>query len=115
MTPGKVNLVIYQGATFSKEFVWQLGGTPVDLAGYTALMDIRADIDSETPIITLSTADDTIVLEEEAGKIIIQIAAQDTENLQFSRAVYDLELYSPDGIVTRLIQGSVTLSKEVTR
>jgi len=49
MTPGKVNLVIYQGATFSKEFVWQLGGVPVDIDDSFVVMDIRENIDSETP------------------------------------------------------------------
>lgn len=115
MTPGKVNLVIYQGATFSKEFVWQLGGVPVDIDDSFVVMDIRETIDSETPIITLDTTNGGITTVPVEGKITILITAEDTEVLDFTRAVYDLEVHQSDGTVVRLVQGSVTLSKEVTR
>jgi hypothetical protein len=115
MTPADINLTIYQGATFSKEFIWLLGGTPVDLTGSTAVMQIRPTIDSDQIILTLSTATGDIVLVEVEGKITIVISAEDTADLTFIRAVYDLEIHNLDGSVTRLIQGKVTLSKEVTR
>lgn len=115
MTPGKVNLVIYQGATFSKEFVWQLGGVPVDLGDSSAVMDIRATIDDATPIITLSSTTGEIILVPAEGKVTLLLTSAETTELNFTRGVYDLEIHNTDGTVTRLVQGSVSLSKEVTR
>ena len=42
-------------------------------------------------------------------------SATQSAALDFNSAVYDLEIVSPAGVVTRLVQGTVTLSREVTR
>jgi hypothetical protein len=45
----------------------------------------------------------------------LSISATDTEALTAGRGVYDLELVSGSGIVTRLLQGVTTISRNVTR
>ena len=42
------------------------------------------------------------------------LSATDTSNLTFDTAVYDIEI-EKGGLVTRLLQGKIKLSKEVTR
>lgn len=109
------DLCILQGATFSKVITWKADGVAVNLTGYTARMQIRATADAATPLIELTTANGRIALGGSAGTITLTISATDTAALTAGRAVYDLELVSSGGIVTRLVQGVVTISRNVTR
>jgi hypothetical protein len=88
---------------------------PVDLTGFTARMDIRGTLSSATAIHTLTTENGGIALGGVAGTIDLLIPAATTEGFDFGSAVYDLELISAAGVVTRLIGGAIVLSKEVTR
>jgi hypothetical protein len=90
---------------------------PMDLTGYSAVMQIRATQPSTTIIHTLSSLDSPagIVLGDALGTVELLIAAADTAEFNFVRAVYDLELTSPAGVVTRIMEGHVRLSKEITR
>jgi len=49
------------------------------------------------------------------GTISLDLTAEETAAIIWDRGVYDLELESGDGTVTRLLQGSFTISKEVTK
>lgn len=111
-----LNLTIEQGATFTKTLVWKdSNGDPIDLSGYTARMQIRRTITSCDVLVDATTENGKITLTPEEGKIDIRLEAAETEALDFREAVYDLELQSADGFVTRLVQGTVELSLEVTR
>lgn len=114
MTPGKLDIDIYQGATFRKQLIWKIDGVVVNLTGFTARMQIRLAVDSDVSLLELTTENGRIDITDIEGKIDLVISASDTELLDFSSAVYDLELV--DGTeIFRLCQGSVTLHKEVTR
>jgi hypothetical protein len=118
MKPAVINLTIYQGSTFSQKFQWKTGNppTPVNLTGYMARMQIREKIKSPNYIINLTTENGGIVITNATnGEFSIEIPANVTASMDFKTAVYDLEFVSPSGIVTRLFQGTVTLSPEVTR
>jgi hypothetical protein len=119
MPAAKLNLTIEQGATWRYALDLK-GGTKatdpaLDLTGYTAQMQLRDDIDSGAAIIALSTANARITIQPLLGRLELLLSAPDTAALTFERAVYDLEITSAGGEVTRVLQGSVTLSKEVTR
>jgi len=87
---------------------------PKDLTGYTARMQIREDIDDATEILELLSPTDINISIADA-RITVTIADTVTETFDFEEAVYDLELESSTGETTRLLEGTVTLSKEVTR
>lgn len=115
-------LLIEQGATFRKAFGWKSGtpATPVDLTGCTARMHIRTEIDAATPLMELTTENGRIEISPLAGKVTLIISAADTAlpellPLVEQAGVFDLEIIHPDLSVTRLVQGKVKLSKEVTR
>lgn len=112
--PGKVNLAIYQGATYDKTFTWIVSDVPVNLTGYTARMKVRPTVSSSTVYLDLTTANGKIVLGGSAGTVQLLLSATETAALTFTTGVYDLELVS-GSTVTRLIEGNVTVSKEVTR
>lgn len=117
MVAGIYDITIEQGANFSLPLTWKdENGTPINLTGYFARMQIRQDYDADEAILSLdSTVGGGIVLGGAFGTITISIDAGATADLAQTDAVYDLELESVSGIVTRLVQGRVFISREVTR
>lgn len=125
MAAGKYNIVIEQGATYQIELQYKdSNNNPIDLAGYSGRMQIRPSIGSTTSYLYLSSslnADGTGLnfsgsngtTPPVSGAIGIFISAATSSLLTFSTGVYDLEIQS-GSIVTRLLQGNVQLSKEVT-
>jgi hypothetical protein len=113
MPAAKLNLTVEQGATFSKRLVWKdKNRRPINITGWTARMQIRKIVADPNLILELSTANGRIVFTA-AGTIELRLTAQETSTLQ--AGVYDLEMVAPDGSVTRLVEGKVVVSPEVTR
>ena len=109
------DLCIPQGATFSRVIRYSKDGDEVNLTGFTARMQIRPTAASATTTLSLTTENTRIALGGVAGTITLSISATDTAAITAGRYVYDLELVSAGGIVTRLLQGVVTVSANVTR
>ena len=116
MSAGKHDFIIEQGATFSKVLTWKDStGTPINLTGYSARMQVRSSVEAASTIIELTTVNSRITLGGVAGTITLNISAADTTALTAESGVYDLELVSGANVVTRLLEGNVIISKEVTR
>ena len=126
MAAGNYTFVIEQGATTDFEIVWKDStGTPVDLTSHSARMQIRSDygssgtlyaslsstLDSDGTGLNFSGSNNLNPLT--SGSIGIFISAASSSAFTFSEARYDLEIVS-GSYVTRLLQGKVKLSKEVT-
>ena len=88
---------------------------PVDLSGYTARMQVRRSVSAADVLLEASTSNDRIQLDPLAGRVTLVLPADVTSAINWTRGLYDIELVSPDGDVTRLVQGEITVSKEVTR
>jgi hypothetical protein len=88
---------------------------PVGLAGYSARMQIRPSVSSEVVLLELTSADNEIVVNDEDKVIAITISAAESMELDFKTAVYSLEMIGPAGNVVTLVNGTVSLVKEVTR
>jgi hypothetical protein len=115
MTPGRVNFVCPQGSTFNRVLTYKIGTNPVNLAGYSADMQIRERAYSKQYIAYLNTGNGGINLGASAGTISLNIAASTTSNFIAGDYVFDLELTSTNGSVTRLIEGKFNVTPEVTR
>jgi hypothetical protein len=116
MAAANYDITIEQGATFQLNIVWKApNGTPIDLTGYTARMQVREKVSSTATLLSLTTENGGIALGGAAGTIAVTAAATLTDDITTKRGVYDLELVSSGGVVTRLIEGCVTISPEVTR
>jgi hypothetical protein len=123
---GIYNILIEQGTTFYRlidvmepDVLDPTVFEPFDLTGYTARMQIRRDIDSPTPMLSLTSptvGGNGITVQDGANNAIsINITNTVTSSLT-SSGVYDLEIIKTStGFVSRLLQGTVTLSREVTR
>lgn len=88
---------------------------PVNLTGYTARMQIRRSKTASTTVASLTTENSRIALGGTSGTITFSMSATDTALLEPSQYVYDLEVESAGGVVTRLLEGLVVVSGEVTR
>jgi len=125
MAAGKYSFIIEQGATTNFQINWNdETGSAVNLSGYHGRMQIRNSYDS-SPLLSLSSslsADNTGInlsgsngtTPLSSGSIGIYISAYSSSLLEFGEALYDLELVKGNE-VTRLLEGKVKLSKNVTK
>jgi hypothetical protein len=116
MAAGEHDITIEQGATFQLSLLWEdSAGDPVNVTGYSARMQVREKYTSTTTLLSLTSVAGDIVLGGAAGTIVVTASATATAAIDEKRGVYDLEMVSPSGTVTRLIRGCVTITPEVTR
>jgi hypothetical protein len=110
------NFTIDQGADWYLNLQYKdSSGTAINLTGYTAAMQFRLNISSATAAISL-TQTSGITITGATGNLAIHATAAQTGALDDSAKYnYDLEITSPAGVVTRLIQGVTTVSSQVTR
>ena len=113
INPAIYNITAYQGATFDFNLNWSIGGTAVDLTGYTAAMQVRETTRSSATVLSLTTGNG-ITLGGTAGSIAVTVPASTMASTTAGNYVYDLELTSGER-VTRLVQGGFAISGEVTR
>lgn len=118
--PAKLKFTIYQGATFRKRLRWtnKATGTPLDLTGCKARMQVRAEVESTEVLLELTTENGGITLGGTAGTIDFYVGATATAAITWTSGVFDLEIVHPGALpddVTRLAQGTVSVSPEVTR
>ena len=132
MAAGNYDFKIEQGATV--DFAVQYkdsGSNPIDLSGYQARMQFRPTFGSSTVYLTLSSSlgpcgtglnlsgsgGQSATTPPSSGSIGVFISAMSSSQLTFTSALYDLEIASGSGncaVVTRLLEGVVTLSQNVT-
>ena len=127
MAAGKYSFTIEQGSTVNFEIQYKNStGTPVDLTGFNGKMMIRSNYADNTPTtyatLSSSLASDGTGLNFSgsngttplsSGSIGVFISAASSSVFTFNTAYYDLELTS-GSIVTRLIEGQIRLSQQVT-
>lgn len=114
MLAGRYDITVEQGSTFNLTLTYKdQRGYVIDLTGYSARMQMRSAVTSNTVAMELTTANGRIAIDPLLGKITLQIAAADTATLS-GTGVYDLELVN-GAIVQRILEGSYTISPEVTR
>ena len=121
MAAGKYNFTIEQGTTFTRTFKYKdADGNPFDLNGYDVRMQIRHSHSSLAPLDTFdNNGNGGFELSIPAGgsvknQIALTITATQTAAFTFDQALYDIEIES-GSIVTRLLQGKIKLSPEVTK
>lgn len=118
MPAATIDLAINQGETFRKGLIWKTGTplNPVNLTTYTARMQVRSNAASTVVLLTLTTENGGITLGTTDGTIALYLTDLETSAITWEYGVFDIELIAGgSGDVTRLVQGTITVSKEVTR
>ena len=106
----KINLVIDQGSTFYTTLsLVDDNGDPVDLTNYTGAAQIRKHYSSST------ATSFEVTVDEEGGTVSLALSANTSSNLVAGRYVYDVELTDPSDVVSRIFEGIVTVTPQVTR
>ena len=116
MTAANYNITCEQGSTFVKTLTITSNATPPvarDLSAYSGRMQVRPDLASSTKLLDLTSAGGDMTLNS-SGVIVITVSATDTAALA-QGGVYDLEIENASGVVERVIEGTFTLDKEITR
>lgn len=115
MAAGIYNFAIEQGATLNKVITWKDGDdAAINLTGYTSVAQFRPTI-SASPVLTLSSVSGGITLGGAAGTITLGATATTTAALAAGDGVWELELTSSGGVVTRLLTGTYSILPEIVR
>jgi D-Tyr-tRNAtyr deacylase len=105
------NLFIDQGTDFSVTVdVTDIDGSVLNLSGYTASAQIRKTYTSSNVSATFGTS-----ISEAAGQVTLTLSDTVTAGLSPGRYVYDLNIESSGGQVTRVVEGQAIVTPGVTR
>ena len=115
IVPDVVDITIYQNSEWDWPIAWLLAdGTPVDLTGCTAEMQIRPEAVSGVVIASLTEADGTVIMNGDVAPIWLKLTDEQTNALPVGRYAYDVKVFiSTSGY--RILQGKCYISPAVTR
>lgn len=105
-----------QGATLNRAlFLKNSAKRPVNIEGYIGRMHIRDYVDSSIIIKTLTSDDEGgLTIDGIIGRVDVLLKPADTASLAAKDYVYDIELESPEGEVTKIASGKLTVRAEIT-
>lgn len=92
-------------------FVFKDKNGLLDLTGYEAAMQV---VSNNCVIDTLTTANKRIRIDGSEGRVVVKFFNRSTEKYPRGEVKYDIELESPDGDVTRVVEGRIKVSQGVT-
>lgn len=105
------NLTVDQGSTFKANIdVTDSDGNELNLTGYTVSGQIRKSYYSLTAVDFTAFVSNPV-----SGTIEISLTDTQTNAMKAGRYVYDVEITSPGGEVTRVLEGQVEVTPGVTR
>ena len=118
MIPARRKLYCPKGKTFTDLCSLQTGPDcenldPWDLAGCTARLQIRSKVDNSV-LISLTTENGRIVLNDPTGYININIPAVTTADFPLGYYKYELEVETADEFVFSPFFGTFQVTDEVT-
>lgn len=111
---GTHNIVAEQGSTYKLIFSISIDGSPWNLSDYTARMQVRADYNTSTKYLNLSTDTGEITINS-SGEFVATVDAVTMSKVPAGRWVYDVEFESTGGEVTRVLEGKFLVTPEVTQ
>ena len=116
MAAGKHTFILQQGSTFDQLInLKDSAKDPVDLQDYDARMQIRSGFGG-TLFANVSCSIVQTSGSSTFGTVRLQLAAANTDDLDFKEGLYDLEIFSGSVVpyVERILQGKIKLDKGIT-
>jgi len=106
----RVNIVIDQGTDFETSItLTNAEGTQLDVSGMSAASQIRRTHTSSNSVAF------TAALANNTGTLTLSLNNATTSALTAGRYVYDVELTDASSVISRILEGVVTVTPEVTR
>lgn len=105
-------LTIDQGATFESNIeLTNDDGTAINVANYIFSSQIRKSYYSSN-----ATANLVVTVNNPAsGNVKLSLDAANTANIKAGRYLYDLKMVTSVGVTSRVIEGIITVTPQVTR
>ena len=113
MDAGRYNITARQGATFSLTFTVSTDGSPWNLTGYSARMQVRAFATSSTKLLDLVSP--TNITLNSSGVCTITVGATTMAGLPAGSHLYDIEFETSGGVVYPILEGKFIVRQEVTQ
>lgn len=115
------NITIEQGTNLEIDFVVKFNSVILDITGYTARLMVKPKY-TGTAIISATTENGKLTVTNGAGGVVTWIITPtETDSITFpgnedtKEFVYDLEIINTQAKVYRASQGTITLTRNVTR
>lgn len=106
----KANLILDQGADYVTTLtVTNDDGDIIDLTGFTGAAQMRKHYTSVT------SYEFTVTINAGQGTVDLSLSANTSNTIPAGRYVYDCELTDSNGKKSRLVEGIVTITPQVTR
>ena len=105
-------LTIDQGSTFNASLELKNDdGTAINVASHTFQSQIRKSYYSTSPTANLTVA----ITDASNGTVLLSLTQGQTANIKAGRYLYDLKMTTPANITTRVIEGIITVTPQVSR
>ena len=112
----RVDIVLDQGTdTETRYEFFDSANRPISFRGFSAQMQVRRTATSETVIDDLTTEGTPDRIGFCGNLVTLKWPREVTQKIKAGRYVYDLEVKSPNGNITRLMEGAFVVKQEVTR
>jgi hypothetical protein len=112
---GYYDFQVEKGTTFKRTLGWRVGGMPVDVTGFTAVLEMRKNQSSPTPDYVLtSDKDGGLVVGGADGRIEIFVQPAWSTAIPKGIYFYWLDINTGDE-VDRLLEGRATIKEGVTQ
>jgi hypothetical protein len=105
------NLFVDAGASYSNIItVAATNGQALNLTGYSVASQMRKSYQSSTAYNFTAS-----IYDASTGKVRLQLTPQQSEAIPAGRWLYDVEITSPSGNKTRVVEGIVTVNPQITQ
>ena len=113
MPAARHDIVIEEGADWQITFTYlDKVGAAISTSGFSARLKVKESIGGT--LIDSLVSGGEITLGGSNGEYVIGVAASVTAYYDFDWGVYELEIVTAGGVVTRLVEGRVEFRREVT-
>jgi len=112
MSAGKHNIIIDQGSDFAIEMVIKENSIAKDITGYS----VRGEIRTAKGAATVTATFVGTVPNPSLGTLKIELSNSITKDIAAGVYWYDIEIFTAgDALVTRILEGTATVTGEVTK
>lgn len=108
-----VELYVDQGTTFNNviNLTDDLTNAPINVAGYIVRGQLRRSYYSTNPSANLTCT----ITDAANGEITLSLTDSQTANIKAGRYLFDVETKDTSNVVSRVLEGIITVTPEITR